>query len=112
MSGMSRTPSLGTPFPVCHAGLGVPWHVPLAADPLEQLLAPPEPARMFRLSGGVPLLGTAGQTARFPAVAVAAQLSFHVFSGMYDLADCRVVGALVLFQYSEAFASSKSVPPA
>src|SRR5581483_10726381 len=77
-----------------------------------QLLAPPDPAHNLRLDGGVPLVGRAGQTPRFPLLAVAAQLSFQVVSGMYESADERVVELLVALQ-NELWrpASSKSVPP-
>src|SRR5208282_2544264 len=48
-SGWSRKPSFGMPgTPVCHEGLGLPWHVPLTTPridgfPVKQVLGPPLP---------------------------------------------------------------------
>ncbi len=74
---MSRTPSLGTPVPVCQAGLLVPEQLPPLT--FEQLLGPPEPAQSWRFE----LLVQELAVGEVPP----AQESFQVISGTYDFAE-------------------------
>src|SRR6267143_1284358 len=93
-SGISRAPSAGV-IPFCHEGLAF------------TALAPPLPPRIFKvvLSAGLT------QVAKDPAVAVAAQESFQVLSGIYPSADVSS-GPLLELQNCDCLpASSKSVPP-
>src|SRR5207249_3820354 len=76
-SGTSRAPSLGTPFPVCHGGLGYPpLQVKLEEDTVEvtQLLGPPPPP-----TRSLPSSATTMQPLSSPD---RAQESFQVISGI------------------------------
>jgi len=101
---MSRALSLGTPVPVCQEGLAyAPVQKPKPVDEAQLLGPPPEATR------SVPSVATVGQPFNCPDCA---QESFHVVSGIYDLAEACVVEAFVAFQYCDGLlTSSKSVPP-
>src|SRR5580704_5341569 len=123
-SGMSRTPSLGTPTRVCHEGFGQPAQVPLitplvVAAPVAQPLGPPLPDPVVRKSSSPSVLlqnpvepyGVVNPSA--VERRALAQESFHGISGMYDFAEPNVV-VFVVFQYVlfvPAKVSLKSVPP-
>src|SRR5262245_60489658 len=90
-SGRSRAPSLGTPGPVCQAGLAYPpRHAPALLGEA-QLLGPPPAA-----SRSTPSLLADLQPFSRPD---AAQDSFQVVSGMYDLAEACDGVLFTAFQY-------------
>src|ERR1700719_4770108 len=91
---MSRKPSAGLRFVfICQTGLGLTGPAPVPV--VIRLLGPPPPATIsLALMVAVPQVARL----RFPAMAMAAQESFQVDSGMYDFADVCVVAALVVFQ--------------
>ena len=81
-SGKSRVPSFGTPGPVCQ-GARVLGYTALGPPP------PPERSKVASIEG------------HFVSDPEAAQESFHVCSGIYDLTEAWVV---VLFVMGFAFA--------
>src|SRR5580765_2706075 len=74
-SGMSRTPSFGTPIPACHEGFGVPC---------TQVMKSPEIVEVLQLLGPPPVASHRyNPEPKQPAgSAVGSQLSFHTCSGM------------------------------
>src|SRR5207245_6631216 len=89
-SGTSRTESIGTPVPVCQAGLAYPPRQKPPNVKEAQLLGPPPPAvRSEELDA--PL----AQPVTLPE---RAHESFHASSGIYDLAEAAVAGSFVAFQ--------------
>src|SRR5208283_2557412 len=105
-SGRSRVPSLGTPGPLCHIGF---WYPPPQVEnrsfvEVMQLLAPPLPPTGARNPGQY-LLNVSLHccSAVVSPVKVKSslfvQVSFHVDSGTYPLAEASVTGSLVEFQY-------------
>jgi hypothetical protein len=122
-SGKSRTPSLGTPTRVCQEGLAQPAQLPLTtpevlAAPVAQPLGPPLPPPVVLKSAPAVLLQNpldpygVSKPSKLDRSAPA-QESFQGISGMYDLADSKVV-VFVVFQYVllvPAKVSPKSVPP-
>src|SRR6266478_3235157 len=100
-SGMSLTPSAGTPGAACQEGFAYPPEQLEGATPSDvvQLLLPPPPPLVCTASTNWGLLQLASELAPAPRItnALFVQLLFQVVSGTYPIAEA-CCGSLVGFQ--------------